>query len=544
MARKKPDMLTPLEISGLEELWIVHELDDKLFRSYLWSKWFHDIEWFTDNYLSQYKVDKKTWVTIATSDLHRNIRGSINSIDSLIIVPRDHAKSTSIFFYVVWNVCYEVDPSILLVMWEALWMETIWKIRDEFEENAELRFVFGRLVPNRSRKEANKLWTRKKLSFLNGVKIAALSKGTSMRGLRPTLVLVDDPQEDDDVINKAVTDKFNAWFFNTVYNMLDDSGRCIVVWTVIWPLCFVQYLKQEVRGFNIIEHTAITNMELQELKQWKPYRINGRLVIWDWRKHIVGWTPLWKEKWSIEALDRRYQKLLTKSWDDSNFMQEYMNIPMILNWRPFYPRSAISRLTPLQGYKRDEKYEDLFIYKPMETDGLVWVDVAEWLVTGDFSVIRFRSRKTLNLIASYRGHIDPEDLPKVIDRIYQMKGSARIWIEKNNHGGTTIRFCQTFSWYNDLYRTEDIDKITKKKQQTYWFLTSRKSRPIMLDSHKDYIKKGEIDVDEHLKEEIQYFYRNEKWKPEALANSHDDVIMADAICLEMLPHPIYSWIII
>jgi len=41
--------------------------------------------------------------------------------------------------------------------------------------------------------------------------------------------LVDDPQEDDDVVNKAVTDKFNAWFFNTVYNMLDDTGRCIVV---------------------------------------------------------------------------------------------------------------------------------------------------------------------------------------------------------------------------------------------------------------------------------------------------------------------------
>jgi len=86
--------------------------------------------------------------------------------------------------------------------------------------------------------------------------------------------MVDDPQEDDDVVNKAVTDKFNAWFFNTVYNMLDDTGRCIVVGTIIGPLCFVQYLKQEVRGFNIIEHTAIKNMELQELKKGTPYRIN------------------------------------------------------------------------------------------------------------------------------------------------------------------------------------------------------------------------------------------------------------------------------
>jgi len=66
-------------------------------------------------------------------------------------------------------------------MSDALAATTIGKIRDEFEENTDLRYVFGRLVPNKSRKEANKEWTRRKLSFLNGIKIAALSKGASMR---------------------------------------------------------------------------------------------------------------------------------------------------------------------------------------------------------------------------------------------------------------------------------------------------------------------------------------------------------------------------
>lgn len=534
------DKLTPLEIKTLEELGIVDELDDKEFRAYVYSKGFYNIEWFTDHFLGHYKVDKKTGVPIATADLHRTIWDTVNTQDSVIIVPRDHAKSTSLFFYLVWNICYEVDPEILLIMSEALSASTIGKIRDEFEENGELKFVFGRLVPNKSRKEANKEWTRKKLSFLNGIKIAALSKGASMRWLRPTLILVDDPQEDDDVVNKQVTDKFNAWFFNTVYNMLDDSGRCIVVWTVIWPLCFVQYLKQEGRWFNLIEHTAIKNIEIQELKHGKPYRINGKLVIGDGKKHIVWGIPLWKEKWSIEALDRRYQKLLTKNGDDSNFMQEYMNIPMILNGRPFYPRNVLRNITPLQTYKRDTVYEDLFIYWPMEIDGLIWVDVAEWLVTGDFSVIRFRSRKTGNLIASYRGHVDPSELPKVIDRIYKLWWTARIGIEKNNHGLTTIRFAEQYEWKEDMYRRTDIDKITKKKRQEYGWLTNSKTRPVMLDEHKEYVKNGDIDIDEVLHNEMQYFYRNEKGKPEALANSHDDVIMADAICMQMMPYPIFT----
>jgi len=41
--------------------------------------------------------------------------------------------------------------------------------------------------------------------------------------------MVDDPQENKDVQNPQITDKFNNWFFTSVYNTLDDSGRCIVL---------------------------------------------------------------------------------------------------------------------------------------------------------------------------------------------------------------------------------------------------------------------------------------------------------------------------
>jgi len=58
-------------------------------------------------------------------------------------------------------------------------------------------------------------------------------------------------------------------------------------------------------------------------------------------------------------------------------MQEYMNVPMILNGRPFYPRNILQNITPLQSYKRDSVYEDLFVYKNMEINGLIGVDVAE-----------------------------------------------------------------------------------------------------------------------------------------------------------------------
>jgi len=62
-------------------------------------------------------------------------------------------------------------------------------------------------------------------------------------------------------------------------------------------------------------------------------------------------------------------------------MQEYMNVPMILNGRPFYPRSALQMYKGTSQGKRDTVYEDLIIYKPMEKDGMIGVDVAEGLAT-------------------------------------------------------------------------------------------------------------------------------------------------------------------
>jgi len=229
--------ITKKEIKQIEEIINIHwieALTEDQKTEYVYFKWFYDIEFFTDYFLSHYKQDKKTRKIIKTPKFHKEIWNSVNKKDTLIIIPRDHWKSTSLFFYLVWNVCYQVDPEILLVMWEWLWVSTIWKIREEFEENSLLKSIFWRLVPGRNQKEANKEWTKKRLQFLSWIKIMTVSFGGRIRWLRPTLILVDDPQEDDSVQNKQITDKFNNWFFNTVYNTLDDSWRCIVVWTVIW----------------------------------------------------------------------------------------------------------------------------------------------------------------------------------------------------------------------------------------------------------------------------------------------------------------------
>ena len=54
----------------------------------------------------------------------------------------------------------------------------------------------------------------------------------------------------------------------------------------------------------------------------------------------------------------------------------------------------------------------------------------------------------------------------------------------------------------------------------------------MLDEHKQAINEKLLDVDEHLKEEC-YTFVVKNSKPQAEENCNDDIVIADAICIQM-----------
>lgn len=47
-----------------------------------------------------------------------------------------------------------------------------------------------------------------------------MTKGQAVRGQRPTKIIFDDPQENKDVMTKAIVDKFNTRVFSSLYNTL------------------------------------------------------------------------------------------------------------------------------------------------------------------------------------------------------------------------------------------------------------------------------------------------------------------------------------
>lgn len=489
-------------------------MNDLEYSQYIYSKGYHDVGFFIDFFLDHYKKDKKTGKSIKGAPFHQELIKSLKSSqDTLVIVPRDHAKSTINFFTLIHDICYGIEPSILLIMAKGLGLESIGKIRDEFESNGLINKVFGRLVPEKTRSEANKKWTQNQLQFLNGVTIESVTMGWSIRGKRPTKIVVDDPQENSDVQSKHITDKFNYWFWSSVYNTLDPSGKCVVIGTVVWSLCLVNHILQEGRGFYAIKYEAIDKPKYEAI---------------DGKRHLVGWTTLWPAKWSLEALNERMQTI-----GEDVFMQEYMNIPMVALGSPVYKHAEIDLLNILD-FTEDYVWPWLRIYaKP--TDTCVYaVDTSLWDAKWDYSAIVVRD-SDYSLLATYRHHIAPDKLCNVIDYLWNMWYKGDIVIESNNTGIATLHEARTREWSWYLYKTQVFDKVTNQTTQKMWWNTNMKTRPAMIENHKKLFYSGIIkEFDKRELDEMRFFYYNEKWKPEAVAPHHDDLVISDMICCKVI----------
>lgn len=290
------DLLKKYQIKQAEK--ILNSLNSEELKFYIKSKSFYDIEFFSDFFLSDIKKvwNKKT----KTPKFHKEIWEKLEDKEnSNIIIARWHWKTTCSFIWILHSLIYKKHKNILYIASSWLWEEMIWKIRIFLSNNKEIKKVFWNLNPKEIKEIWNKdkKWRQKELELSNWARIETLSKGQSIRWKRPDKIIVDDPQENSDVESKTKADKFNIWFFTSLYNTMLPWTTMTVLWTIIWNLCLVKFLKED--------------------KKWKTL---------EYKAIKENWKSLWPNMWPIESLEKRKKDL----WM-ANFNQEFMNIPLSKN---------------------------------------------------------------------------------------------------------------------------------------------------------------------------------------------------------------------
>lgn len=217
-----------------------------------------------------------------------------NPKDSAIIFPRAHAKSTWEKIDTIHDVVYALEPVILYIANTISDAQNHFEsIKQELESNEYLIDVYGNLVPPDYK--LSKKWTNKHFETTTGINVVARGagkgRGVNIKHNRPSKIIFDDIEDDEEVASPERRQKVHNWIYNVIFpSRSRERSKIKFVGTVISPLC-------EVLAF---------------------FKLHGGIF----RKINENGVPIWPKYFPLDYQEDLKSKIGTRA-----FMQEFMNTP-------------------------------------------------------------------------------------------------------------------------------------------------------------------------------------------------------------------------
>jgi hypothetical protein len=176
---------------------------------------------------------------------------------------------------------------------------------------------------------------------------------------------------------------------------------------------------------------------------------------------------------------------------------------------------------------------------------VIGADVAEGLGHGDYSCAHVLEARSLDLVAEWHGHIDPDLFGVELYKLGRFYHGALLGVERNNHGLTTLTVLRQghpvhsdVKPYPRLYFEETVDFATNRPTKHFGWHTNLKTRPLMIDDLARMIRERLLGLSSRETiEECLGFVIDDRGKPRAVEGQHDDRVMALAIAVQMAQRP-------
>ena len=161
-------------------------------------------------------------------------------------------------------------------------------------------------------------------------------------------------------------------------------------------------------------------------------------------------------------------------------------------------------------------------------------DVAEGIKGGDYSVGEVVDTATMETVARWRGHADPDKFGEIMGCLGTYYNYALIGIEVNNHGLTTIQKLRD-TFYSNLYkRDRGYDEDFEEPTSNLGWKTDMRTKRLMIDGVVRIIReKLNKDPDIVFVNEAFSYVRDDRGRTNAEEGSHDDTVMAKAIAFQL-----------
>ena len=260
--------------------------------------------------------------------------------------PRGHGKSQVIsFLLIIWCVVYKYKRNILLIS-DTLDQARgfIAAIKTEFEENELLKADFGNLV-------SEEKWAQDKIITANKVQVYGRGAGQKLRGnkygsIRPSLVIIDDLENDESVETEQQRKKLFNWFMKALIPVGEPTTDYIFIGTVLHYESLLQKLLTaptfsmwDRKRYQAVQHFSDSPLwddwEAMLLDEHNPSA--GEDAYNFYQEHrtemLDGVDCLWPES----GPDYYENMMELRCADSSSFASEYMNEPIDPSNAEFLP---------------------------------------------------------------------------------------------------------------------------------------------------------------------------------------------------------------
>ncbi|MFA5378577.1 MAG: hypothetical protein WC455_22675 [Dehalococcoidia bacterium] len=243
------------------------------------------------------------------------------------LVARGHGKTTiATVALVLYCLAHKLKKNIILIAKnEGEAKEKMREIVSDLEFNYMLREDFPHLKPRKDRAGRDVKYSDLQIILHSGVSVRAYPfcgaiRGAIVHGVRPDLIVLDDPEDDTKVLSETEREKGWDWFKKAVINTI-PPGSGSVIWLG-----------------TLLHYDALLGRIVQQkmLKGWRTFE----LPCWDTDDHS---KLLWPERYSQAELEQRKDEI-----GDAAFGQEYEHTPVdpaSRLWRPewwrFYDRQDL-----------------------------------------------------------------------------------------------------------------------------------------------------------------------------------------------------------
>ena len=259
----------------------------------------HAIEGFVEAFLIDTFEERR-----AIAPCHRAWWEMVTLPDQQVVfaAPRGHAKSTNVnHAYGLAAALFQFHPFQLKVSKTyALACEKLEQAKQELLTNEKLRRVFRlkRLIREREDDFIAEMTDGYKFRMM-ALGMQQATRGRSWGTMRPTLIQLDDAEDDEEVMNRERRDKAMAWFLKTLLPM---GGE-----------------KTQIRVYGTVLHADSLLMRLINMKSW-------RSGVWEACDETVSEESiLWPEKFPRERLLQIKQTYIDAG-NLAAFNMEYRNI--------------------------------------------------------------------------------------------------------------------------------------------------------------------------------------------------------------------------